>query len=79
MGLMRLNSDDKSYITRLIETELSIRNVEAISPPIVDPVPEDNWSSVPSNKQKQKSSLESRNFASLNVMFHKVKVPVCDH
>ena len=68
-GYDEINSDDKSYITRLIEIEVYIRNVEAISPPIIYPVPEDNWSSVPSNKQKQKSSLESRNLASLNVMF----------
>ena len=56
-GFDEINNDEKSYIARLIETEVSIRNVEAISPPI------------PNNKQKQKSSLESRNFASLNVMF----------
>ena len=45
-GFDAINDEDDSYIIGLIETKVSIRSVTV-----------ENWSSVPSKNQKQKSSL----------------------
>ena len=68
-GFDAINDENKSYIIGLIETGVSIRSVEIIAPPKVYSASVENWSSVPSKIRKQKSSLESTNLPSLNVMF----------
>ena len=68
-GFDAINDEDKSYIIGLLETEVFIRSVKVIAPPKVYSATVENWSYVPSKNQKQKSSLESTNLHSLNVMF----------